>query len=302
MGVADLLGLDEGGELLDRARASWAGWAAADARLRVVGDFDDLRGWLPSVGREEADRVLLALARLAAVDGGDDPAAAGALAKCLMPGACLTAGRICQVVDAGHLRTNLNGSAGQVVDELVASQLWIEVRSFPWRRLTRVAANILVNVRHGVLDDLGDNSRLLRYDKTWANTSVLEILTIGDVESGSPGLRAAGIGLGEILEGLATFDEDHSNLSALERLLKILAWGCEHEVITTSDRELLLEVAEEADKVKTVRTCRRGGLLGKEVSTRVAPRIGVSGSTVRRRVAATMAALSASVPREVAEP
>lgn len=302
MGVAGLLGLDEGGELLDLARASWAAWAAADVRLRVVGDFDDLKDWLPSVGREEADRVLLALARFAAVDGGDDPAAAGALAKCLLPGACVTADRICQMVADGHLRTNLNGSAGQVVDELVASQMWIEVRSFPWRRLTRVTSNILVNVRRGVLDDLGDNSRLWRNDKTWANTSVLEILTIGDVESGSPGLRAAGVDLQEIIEGLATFDEDDSNLSALERLLKILAWGCEHEVITTCDRELLLVVAEEADRVKTVRTCRRGGLLGKEIAMRVAPRIGVSGVTVRRRVAATMAALAASVPQEVAEP
>jgi hypothetical protein len=158
MGVADLLGLDEGGDLLDRAQASWAAWAAADARLRVVGDFDELRDWLPSVGRKEADRVLLALARLAAADGGDDPAAAGALAKCLLPGVCRTADRICRMIYGGHLNTNLNGSAGKVVDELVASQLWIEVRSFPWRRLTRVAANILVNVRHAVLADLGDNS------------------------------------------------------------------------------------------------------------------------------------------------
>ena len=302
MGVADLLGLDEGGELLDRARASWAAWAAADARLRVVGDFDELRDWLPSVGRERSDRVLLALARLAATDGGDDPVAAGALAKCLLPGVCLTAVRICRMVYDGHLRTNLNGSAGQVVDELVASQLWIEVRSFPWRRLTRVASNIVVNVRHAVLADLGDNSRLWRYDKTWANTSALQVLTVGDLGTWTPDLRLAGVSLEAVTESLAVVDEDHSNLCALERLLKVLAWGCEHEVITTSDRELLLVVAEEADQLATIRTCRRGGLLGHEVSARVGPRIGVSGSTVRRRVAASMAALAASVPPEVAEP
>jgi hypothetical protein len=73
-------------------------------------------------------------------------------------------------------------------------------------------------------------------------------------------------------------------------------------VITTSDRELLLVVAEEADRVEAVRTCRRAGLLGNEISARVGPRLGVSGSTVRRRVAASMAALAASVPPEVAEP
>ncbi len=302
MGVADLLGLDEGGEFLDRARASWAAWTATDPCLRVVADFDELRDWLQSVGREESDRVLLALAWLAAVDGGDDPVAAGALAKCLLPGVCLTADRICQKVYDGRLNTALNGSVGQVVDELVASQLWIEVRTFAWRRLTRVASNILVNVRHAVLADLGDNSRLWRYDKTWANTAALTVLTVGDVETWTPDLRLAGVSLEAITQSLAVVDEDDSNLCALERLLKVLAWGCEHEVITKSDRELLLVVAEEADQVGTVRTCRRGGLLGNEITARVGPRLGVSGPTVRRRVAASMAALAASVPPEVAEP
>jgi hypothetical protein len=302
MGVADLLGLDEGGELLDRARASWTAWAATDPRLRVVGDFDELKDWLASVSREESDRVLLALARLAAADGGDDPVAAGALAKCLLPGVCVTADRICRMVCDGRLRTNLNGPAGQVVDELAASQLWIEARSFPWRRLTRVASNVLVNVRHAVLADLGDNSRLWRYDKTWANTSVLQVLTFGNVETRTSDLRLAGVSLETITESLAVVDEDHSNLGVLERLLKVLAWGCEHEVISRFDRELLLVVAEEADRVETIRTCRRGGLLGNEISARIGPRLGVSGHTVRRRVAASMAALAASVPREVAEP
>lgn len=246
--------------------------------------------------------MLLALARLAAADGGDDPVAAGALAKCLLPGVCLTADRICQMVYIGHLNTDLNGSVGQVVDGLVASQLWIEVRTFPWRRLTRVASNIVVNVRHAVLADLGDNSRLWRYDKTWANTSALEVLTVGYVETWTPDLRLAGVSLEAITQSLAVVDEDDSNLCALERLLKVLAWGCEHEVITKSDRELLLVVAEEADKVKPARTCHRGGLLGNEVTARVGPRLGVSGPTVRRRVAASMAALAASVPPEVAEP
>lgn len=287
MSVGDLLGLDEGGGMLAEARARWIIWAADDPRLRVVDDFEDLRDWLASVGRDDADAVLLALATLAATDGGDDVAAAGALAKCLLPGACVTANRLRHLVHKGHLRPSLSGPTGQRVDELVASQLWIEVRTFPWRRLTRVASNILVSTRLGVLYELGDNSRLWRTDKTWANTSLLDAVTRGDFHA----------------EQVRTPNDDDAELSPPERLLRVLAWGCDHEVITASDRHLLLVVAEEAENVKTARTGRgRCGLVGNELSLRVAPRLGVSGATVRRRVARSMAALAAAVPREVARP
>ncbi len=79
-------------ELLDQARQKWPAWVAADPRLGVVEDFDDLRAWLPSVDAESSDEVLLALAMMAAPDGGDDVAAAAALAKCLLPGAYRLAG------------------------------------------------------------------------------------------------------------------------------------------------------------------------------------------------------------------
>jgi hypothetical protein len=92
--VAAQLGLEDDGELLLQARRRWPEWALADARLCVVEEFEDLRGWLDSVSREEADQVLLVLAMLAAPDGGDDLAAAAALAKCLLPGAVRLAGWI----------------------------------------------------------------------------------------------------------------------------------------------------------------------------------------------------------------
>ncbi|NHA01208.1 hypothetical protein G5V59_18785 [Nocardioides sp. W3-2-3] len=86
------LGLDDNSELLDQARQKWTAWVAADPRLGVVETFDDLRAWLPSVDSAASDEVLLALAMLAAPDGGDNIAAAAALAKCLLPGACRLAG------------------------------------------------------------------------------------------------------------------------------------------------------------------------------------------------------------------
>ena len=76
MSVGDQLGLDDNSELLDRARSKWPDWVAADSRLGVVAVFDDLRAWLPLVDRDASDEVLLALAMLAAPDGGDDIAAA----------------------------------------------------------------------------------------------------------------------------------------------------------------------------------------------------------------------------------
>ena len=76
MSVGDQLGLDDNSELLDQARQKWLAWVAVDPRLGVVEEFDDLRAWLPSVDSAASDEVLLALAMLAAPDGGDDIAAA----------------------------------------------------------------------------------------------------------------------------------------------------------------------------------------------------------------------------------
>jgi hypothetical protein len=301
-----MLGLDEGGELLDLARQRWAGWVASDGRLGVVDDFVGLRGWLPSVGREESDAVLLALAMLGSPTGGDDIAAAGALAKCLMPGACVEADRLGRMLARGQIARRQNGPVGGLVEGLVASQLWIEVRTFPWRRLTRVAANILVRTRVGVLRELGDNAQLWRSDRTWANTAVHPALTPGDLDARDAGtapvrgvgaVRLAGFGLAAPGPG-----EAEPGRSPLEELLEVLAWACEHQVITWEDRWLLLVLVEEAARVQTTRVRRgRGGLVGNQLSAWVAPRIGVSASTVRRRASKSMAALAAAVPGRYAD-
>jgi hypothetical protein len=99
---------------------------------------------------------LQALARLASPAGGDSVPAAGVLAWVLLPGACSVARRL--------------RSLSLRIDELVAAQLWIEVRSFPWQRLWKVAANILGNLRVAVLLDCGVPSQVQRSDRTWART------------------------------------------------------------------------------------------------------------------------------------
>lgn len=300
MSVGDQLDLDDNSEVLDQARSKWPDWVAADSRLDVVAEFDDLRAWLPSVDRDASDEVLLALAMLAAPDGGDDIAAAAALAKCLLPGACRLAGWLSTLPPKEVFRDSQPVVAGtwsavERIDELVASQLWIEVRTFPWRRLRKVAANILMNTRVGVLREVGDFFCVSRADRTWANTTLVESLSSGEMPTG----RVAGalFHRPEILADKS--GPDHDEPSATEELLELLAWACERRVISDADRYLLLCLVEEADRVETRNLTRGyGGLIGNELSSRVAPRVGVSEATVRRHASRSMRALAEAAPRK----
>ncbi|MGE9809527.1 hypothetical protein [Janibacter sp. G1551] len=313
MSVGDQLGIDDTpdqhSELLDQAREKWPAWVAADPRLGVVDDFDDLRAWLPSVDHEASDEVLLALAMLAAPDGGDDVAAAAALAKCLLPGACRIAGWLSTLPPREVFRDSQPVAAGgwsavERIDELVASQLWLEVRTFPWRRLRKVAANILINTRVGVLREVGDYFHVTRADRTWANTTLVESFATGDVDADRVGWarteapieRSASRAPSHRPEILAD-NSISEEPTASEELLELLTWACENRVISPADRYLLLCLVEEADRVETRNLARGyGGLLSNAVSSRVAPRVGFSEATVRRHGSRTVRALAAAAP------
>ena len=200
-------------------------------------------------------------------------------------------------------------SAVERIDELVASQLWIEVRTFPWRRLRKVAANILMNTRVGVLREVGDFFYVSRADRTWANTTLVESFSSGDLTSADGGAgytaampteRVAGA-LFHRPEILADRSEPRPRgaVGQAEELLEMLAWACEHSVISAADRYLLLCLVEEADRVETRNLTRGyGGLIGNELSSRVAPRVGVSEATVRRHASRSMRALAEAAPRK----
>ncbi|MBZ5733556.1 hypothetical protein K8Z61_03520 [Nocardioides sp. TRM66260-LWL] len=312
MSVGDQLGLDDNSELLDQARQKWPAWVAADPRLGVVEKFDELRAWLPSVDSSASDEVLLALAMLAAPDGGDDIAAAAALAKCLLPGACRLAGWLSTLPPREVFRDSQPVAAGswsavERIDELVASQLWIEVRTFKWRRLRKVAANILINTRVGVLREVGDFFHVSRADRTWANTTLVESFSTGDLDASDGAAWSKGELATEPVAGalrhrpeiLADAGPEQEEPSATEELLELLAWACENQVISAADRYLLLCLVDEADRIETRNLTRGyGGLLSNEVSSRVAPRIGVSEATVRRHGSRTVRALAAAAPRK----
>ena len=191
-GVARQLGLDDGpdSKLLRDAAGLWSGWAAEDGRLDVVAGLEGLRPWLRAAEPARADGLLQVLARLASPSGGDSVPAAAVLAWVLLPGACSVARRL--------------SSLSPRVDELVAAQLWIEVRSFPWQRLKKVAANILANLRAAVMSDCGVSSRVRPCDRTWARTCAVDPSSDGWAAMSGPAEpvppaggagRTAGVGL-----------------------------------------------------------------------------------------------------------
>lgn len=252
MSVATHLGLaDPDSEVLALARQRWAGWQLAHPELRVVDELADLPDWLRAADWAAADRVLLALAQLSAPDGGDDVAATGALAWVLLPGASLLAFRL--------------GRLSQRIDEILAAQLWVEARTFPWKRGHKVAANILMNTRKGVIRDLGIGNLGAR---TIPFPPSAEVWTEAAhcVQSAGP--------------------------TAEQELLDVLELATSKRALSEDDRELLLSLAHAADLASPARSGRgHAGLMAPAASEAVAADRGVSPRTIRRRAARSVSAL-----------
>ena len=132
--------------------------------------------------------------------------------KQLLPGACLMAHRLRSLTSR--------------IDEVVAAQLWLEIRSFPWQRQRKVAANIVMNTRRGVLRELGVGQSAREADPTWARSL--------QCDPDSP--------VWAVMESR----QEPQSRSAAE-LADVLAWALERSVIDETDRDLLLTLAEVAD-------------------------------------------------------
>lgn len=285
MSVEELLGLGADCDLLAQARRRWSRWTARDERLAVVEDFDDLRPWLRRVGPVVGDPPLLALGMLAAPDGGDDLAAAAALVHLLMPGAVRMAQRANSLRGAWRtagLSTVVPGA--EDADAHIAAHLWLEVRSFPWRRLRNVAANIMLNVRAAVMAEYGAHAQVARRERVWAHTIVLDVVSYSDVLTIGPRPAAA-----MPWRGAAASTEELSDL---------LSWAAESGVISDQDRLLLLCLVEEVwdnEAFEATRTNRAlNGFAGHEITARVGERVGLAGVTVRRRSTRAVRALAAA--------
>lgn len=268
MSVATQLGLDDPAQgLLAQARTHWPVWRSRDPRLAVVDDLLDLPGWIRSADRDDVDDVLHELAHLGSPTGGDDVVAAGALAWLLLPGASLVAHRLRDMTPR--------------IDECVAAQLWIEVRSFAWERRRKVAGNIVMNLRRGVLRELGAVEHLRAVDPTWAHAMPL----------------APEADLWRVLDARAA---EPPGVEPEEELAELLSWATSHRVIDEHDRELLVGLAEAACQMEVTRSREgRGGLCSRSGSSVVAARHGISEATVRRRARRSMRALAEAYARQM---
>lgn len=261
MSVPTQLGLsDPNQELLGRARQQWSDWCQHHPTLAVVEDLLDLPAWLRQAEQALADDVLHTLARIGSPRGGDDVVAAGALAWLLLPGVCLVAHR---------LRSLTNR-----IDEVVAAQLWLEIRGFPWERQRKVAANIVMNTRRGVLRDLGVES-VREVDPTWARSVPLD----------------PAADLWSFLE----VRQAPKDTPASTELAEVLNWAVGAGVLDNRDLDLLISLAVAADEAGVTRSgCGQGGLCSRRVAQRVAHDKGVSEATVRRRATASLRAVAAA--------
>lgn len=281
MSVQQQLGLEDDGLLVQQIRERWSTWSAHDERLAAVAGFDELRDWLRTADVEERDDALYALACMAAKDAGDDRFAGAALAWALLPGAATLAARL-----AGF---------SPRIDDLVAAQLWLEVRSFPWKRRRKVAANILAATRAGVLLDLGDIGQVKRSDRVWVNTKLLghEFIqcerwatTEADLDDKTRERLSVGF---------------YAEPTSAQEIEALLAWGVREGLISERDGVVLTELIDEAETTVPARgRTANCGLGGREITRRVGDRLGVSSATVRRHLNSSVAALAAASDRYVA--
>jgi hypothetical protein len=135
LSVVEQLGVVDLAQGLADARELWLDWVEQDPRLALAPGVDGLPAWSKVVGIDAADEVLHALVRIGSSSGGDCQPAAWVVAWALLPGANAVARR---------------APAGPETDALVASQLWLEIRQFPWWRHRKVAGNVLANMRSAV--------------------------------------------------------------------------------------------------------------------------------------------------------
>ncbi|EAP98668.1 hypothetical protein JNB_00830 [Janibacter sp. HTCC2649] len=255
MSVATQLELDDPGSgLLAAAHDSWPSWVDRQEALGVVAQLGDLPTWL-GTHPQECNAVLGALSGLAAQHDGDDVPAAAALAWLLVPGASLLANRLTTLSPA--------------IDQLVAAQLWIEVRTFGPGGGRRVAASILRNTRKGVLRDLGVGEHA---ELAWRRRLILEP---------------------DNLLWQRTLPLTMSEDGGAGELSELLEAACAQSVISDEDLHLLLGLAQAADAAAQSHFGRGcAGLMTPVASMEVAQRWGVSARTVRRRARRSLDALS----------
>ena len=171
----------------------WGTWVRAQPTLSQVGSAVALVDVVHDRNQPQAaNELLLALVRVGSADGGVDESAATFAATLLAPGA----NRIIRTLT----------SLGPEVADIVAGQLWLQVRDYPWRgKPNAVAKNILMDTRRAVLRDYGAS--------THRRAALVPIPSPDDVDPRDHALERV------------TFEAQVPDLALLQLLVWATAWG-----------------------------------------------------------------------------
>lgn len=257
MTVETLLGLDDD-RMAVLAADRWSDWEVTEPRLARVPSPLELDAWRRKAAAEDANAVLLGLARLAALDGGDDRDAALILAWLLLPTAL-------------KLRRQLGGVAAVDLDALIAAELWVVVRSVPWQKTHWLVARIAIELREAVLVECGINTRR------------------------HPVVRVAPNAFPDRVRVHDSDPDPAETLSALFEWARAedVIGESDHLIVVS-----LLAAARALDEAGTLpRNGGAGGLASDLVTHVVAEELGVCQRTIRRRLASCVQALSGASSR-----
>jgi hypothetical protein len=245
MSVAKCLGVDNvDAPNMSELRAEWPRWQDLDPVLAVVDDMKDLPCWMRKAEPAERDAVLTALLHLAE----SDSRAFVVVAWLLVPGASLLAGRLRRLAD--------------VIDEVVAGQLWIQVCEHDPTDDQYVAKKILARVQQEAMAELGVGDLAKRLDPTWASAVLIE-----------------------------TYDESYSAHEPeeaeepKEQLADLLRRALDAGTLSDADRDLLLDLAHAANLMGAPLRRGRAGLTTPSVAQLVSEEHALAARTIRRHAA-----------------
>lgn len=215
----------------------------AEPALNVVDDIGALPRWMKQATPAERDGVLAGLRRVAE----SDQSAYVALAWLLMPGASLVAGRLRRLAD--------------VIDEVVAGQLWIQICEHDPADEMYVATTILRRVERESMAELGLGELAKRRDPTWASSVLIERYD----------------------ETIPAEEPDAEE--PRQQLIELLRRALDSGALSDQDRGLLLDLALAANLADAPLRRGRAGLTTPSVAQLVSDDYALAARTIRRHAA-----------------
>lgn len=251
-------------ERLDR-QDSLARWANAEPALSAIEGVRALAELLfDPTDRAQADELFGALLRIAAVDCGDDRDAALLIVALLAGGAEVLGAELRHIAD---------------IDALVAGELWLQIRSFPWRtRRQGFVKGLLLETRRAVL-------AAALQERTGRRRSRQFVVLVDPTTDRERGADRLGV------LGADHLVEPHDSRGEVT-LLAVLEWAQRSGVVSAAHVALLLELVAAGDRLDEISdgSFRRGLNVAAEIRD-VAARRGVSEKTVRRHRDSAVAAM-----------